>query len=125
MTPVEIMAFIVALFAIIKLIMLLANPTAWMRLPKILNAQPIVSMLVSLVLAAIVLYYLLAELTIIQIFACLLFVMLLMMSAFSPFSKDLVDMAAKMLNKSTLKKAWLPSLVWVLLVVWVLYALFV
>jgi len=126
MTPIEIIAFIIALIAVIKIIVLSLNPKSWMKFPRMINKQPAITMMLSLVLAAIVLYYLLAELTIVHIFAVMFFVMLLLLFTFSAFSKELVEMADKLLkDKSVLKKAWLPTIVWTILLIWVLYALFV
>ncbi len=124
MTPIEIFALIVAVIAIVKVVVLLVNPKSWMKFAKAIYAQPAASMIVSLLLAAVVLYYLLTELTIVQIFAAVLFTMLLALSSFSAFPKELLEMANKLLeDKSIMKKAWLPTIVWVALIVWVLYAL--
>ena len=98
MTPIEIMALIVALVSIIKMIVFLIRPKSWMKVPNKIYAQPVMTMIVSLLLAAGVLYYLLAELTIIQVFATLLFVILLMLSTLSPYSKEFLEMANKLLK---------------------------
>ena len=81
----------------------------------------------SLVIAVIALIFLLEELTIIQIFAVMLFAMFLIAIGFAPFSKDMLKVVEnKMLkDKNIWKRNWLSIVIWIILIVWVLYALFV
>jgi len=124
MTPVEIMALIIAVIGILKLIVLAIKPEALKGSTKIIKAQPCVAIIVCLVLAGLCLKYLLVELTIVQIMAVTLFYSLLVGSMFASFSKEWAGMATKVLNKNILKRAWLPIIVWLVLMIWVLKELF-
>lgn len=125
MTPIETMALLVALLAAIKLVVILINPKTWLGVVKKIYVNPILTTLVALVLAIVTLNYLLKELTLVQIFAAMLFFMFLMLLGFAAYSEDMLVFADKLLkNKTTIKKAWLAILVWIILIIWVLKALF-
>ncbi len=125
MTPIEIMALIIAVFAIIKMLVILINPKSWMSVVKTIYAKPVITGVVGLVLALITLYYLLEELTIVQIFAVILLVYFLMLMGVAGYSKELLKWVEGMLkDKRVLKKAWLALIIWILLIVWVLSEIF-
>ena len=125
MTPVEIMAFIVAALIGIKLLVIMINTKNWMPVVKAVYGNPAITQLVALVLGGISLWYLLQEMTIVQIFAVMFFFMMLMLVGFAAFSKDLMGLANKLLKEpNVLKRSWLATTIWVVLVIWVLWALF-
>ena len=120
-TPIEWIALILIVISAIKIIVILVNPGAWnAKVVKKVWANPNLAMVVSLVLAAIVLYYLLqGGLTIVQILAVTLFVALLIGSGMAGYKNELIAMADKMLkDKSMIKKSWLYIVVWVILLAW-------
>lgn len=126
MTSIEIMALIVAVLAAIKLLVILINPKSWMAVVKAVYGNPAATTIISLILAGLALKYLLVELTIVQIFAVMLFFMFLMAIGFSAYSKDALTWANRLLaDRNAMKKSLLPILIWLVLVVWVFYALFV
>lgn len=128
MTPIEIMALIVALLSAVKLLAILINPEFWINnVAKKFWTKPGVVSLVSLVIALIALVFLLQELTIVQIFAVMLFLMCLMIIGFAPYSKDMLALVEEKIfrDKNILKKSWLAVTVWIVLIIWVLCALFV
>jgi len=125
MTPIEIMALIVIVVAVIKLIVILVKPKAWIGVVKSVYSNSVLTMVVSLVLAVIVLNYLLTELTIVQIFASMLFFALLASLSISVYSKDLISLGNKMLkDRKFLSKAWLAIVVWIILIIWAVKELF-
>jgi len=88
MTPIEIMAVIVALAVLIKLVLMVASPKSWKNtVTKRSWANPILTTIISLVAIVVSLIFLLRELSIIQIFAVMFFAMSLMMLSFAPFLK--------------------------------------
>jgi len=126
MTPIEIIALIIIIISAIKIIVILANPKAWADLVKKVWVNPMVMSIVSLILAAIVLYYLIQSgLTIVQILAVTAFVGLLMAVGIGIYANEVISMATKMLKKGLMKRAWLYTLLWVALIVWGAYELFV
>ncbi len=122
---IEIFALIAILLAAIKILIILTNPKSWMDIVKTVWTNSTLTGIISLILAVVVLYYLLAELTIIQIFAVMLFFALLAGVTVSAYSKEVIALGTKMLkDKTILKKAWLSIIIWIALIVWGLYVLF-
>lgn len=125
MTPIEIIALIVILVAAIKIIVLLINPKSWMGVVRKVWTNPMITSVISLILAAVVLYYLLQEITIIQVFAAMALVGLLAALGIAAYSNEIVALGEKMLkDKAVIKKAWLALLIWIILIIWALKELF-
>jgi len=67
----------------------------------------------------------LLEITIVQIFAVMLFIALLSAASISTYSKEflpLIDKLSK--DKKLVKKIWPVILIWIILIIWVLFVLF-
>lgn len=121
LTSVEIMALIIALLAAIKILVILINPKAWGNVVNAVYGNPLVTTLIAFILAAVVLNYLLAEMSIVQIFAVMLFLSLLMTIGAAAYSKEMLKIVNNLLkNKKILKKAWFYILVWIVLIIWVI-----
>ena len=114
----EILVLIFAIVTFVKLTVILVNAKAWMSFVKKLYSKPNALMFVELILATIVIYYLLWELTIVQIMACVVLGALLTGMTFAAYAKEILPMVQKMLKSGVLRKAWLPLLVWMALIVW-------
>lgn len=122
---IEIVALVVSLLVIVKLLIVSFKPKSWFDLAKGLYSAPVVLFLVELVLALIVFYYLLQQLTIVQIMAAIGLGALLTGLSFTIYARETIAFASKFLKgKSLLSKAWLPILIWLTLAVWTLAALF-
>lgn len=125
MTPLEIIALLGALMIIVKLVVVAMKPKLWMKMPDHVFKHPKVAMVVSLLVAFLMLYFMIAEMNIIQIFAGVLFGAFMMFSVMASYSKEFTEAVKKMLkDKHVLAEAFIPVAVWFLLAVWVLYALF-
>ena len=122
----EIFALVVIAVALIKLIFILIKPRAWINFAGKLYTWPVLTIIISLAAAGFVLNALIiAGITIIQIFAVMLFVALLSASMIAVYAKDFMLMAMKLVkDRKFLKKAWLPILVWLALIIWAIMALF-
>ena len=126
MRPVEIIALVFVAFALIKLIVILINPMSWKPVVKGIYNKPIVTTVAGFVLGLIILRYLLEELTIVQIFASMTFMMALMMVQFAAFGGEIIEMSDRFFNdREMLKKIWLSLSIWIVLMIWVLYEIFV
>lgn len=122
MTPIEIITLIATVLIILRALIFLVRPNSRWGLAKKIIKLP----LVSLILAAVVLYFLLVELTIVQVFASVVFAFLLILITVSSYPEIIDQMTSKTVkNKIILKKVWLPALVWAILIIWVLYTFFV
>ncbi|MFH1425549.1 MAG: hypothetical protein ABIG28_02345 [archaeon] len=126
MTPIETIATIVVVVALIKMIILLANPKAWMNFTKGFYAKPGLIQVVGFILAIIVLYYLIDEgITIVQIMAVIAFVALLTIIGLAPEVKPIMKKYEAQLKKGTLwKKYWFYAIIWLILIIWATKELF-
>jgi len=120
MTPIEIIASIIIIFSAIKIVVILVKPGAWMNFVKKIWSNPMITSVVSFILAAIVLYYLvwIEGITIVQIFAVTAFIVLLMAVGIGMYANEVISMGTKMLKKGIMKKAWFYTLIWVALMIW-------
>ncbi|MBE9593267.1 MAG: hypothetical protein IMF19_07280 [Proteobacteria bacterium] len=126
MTPIEIMAFIAAIIVPIKIIMLLRSQKSWFNtVTRRFWGNAVVTTILSLIVVIVTLYYLLQELTIIQIWAVTLFTMALIVLGLAPLSKYMLNVEKKWFTETNvLKTGWVAAIVWLVLIIWVLYALF-
>lgn len=126
MTPTGTIALIFIIAAAIKTIVILVNPKSWAEVVKKVWANPMLTSIISFVLAVISLYYLIwiESMTIVQILAVTGFVALLMAVGIGAYSHEAVSMATKMLKKGILKKAWFYTIIWIVLLAWGVYELF-
>ncbi|MBW2999020.1 hypothetical protein KY321_05770 [Candidatus Woesearchaeota archaeon] len=125
MTPIEIMALVVVVLGLFKLIVMGINPGSWIHGVESLLKRPKTATIISLVLGAVVLNYLLMEITIVQVFASIMFVIILGLIGLATFSKEFLDFARKISKEEDLmKRAWLITIIWLALMLWVLYTLF-
>ena len=95
MTPVKIIALVFIIFVLVKLLVICINPSSWKSFIKKFYSKPIFTMILALAVAVIILRYLLAELTIVQIFASMTFMMALMMVQFAAFGNEIVELSDK------------------------------
>ena len=124
-TPIEWIALIFAAVGLIKMIVILVNRESWLSVTRKVYGNPGVWRIVFLILAAIVLWFLIQELTIVQIIAAGAFVTLLIGLAIMSFSKEMLPIAEKILKKGFSGWMWFYIIIWVVLLVWVLWELFV
>ena len=89
---IEILALIILAISAIKIIVILINPMTWMNsVVKPLWSKPMITGWICLILSGVVLYYLLqAGITIVQIFAVMLFMVLLIAFGMSIYFKELI-----------------------------------
>ncbi len=125
MRPVELLAFLVAAFGMIKLIVVMTQPQGWISFVKKFYAYPRLTMAVSLLAALIILKILLVELTIVQIFAAMAFMMALIATGLAAFAKEILDFSQTILKKKNfLSRAWPLVSAWTVLIIWVLVVIF-
>ncbi len=123
MTPIEVMALIFVLLGIAKLVAVFVSPRSWLKVVRIVYKIPWITAIVALVLVFVTLGYLLIELTIVQVFAVMLFVCFLMMLGWAPLSKEMIEFKERLATRTNLKRLWLAIAVWIILLVWALYTI--
>jgi hypothetical protein len=116
---IEVFAALLILLAVVKLIVLSVNAPAWLTAVKELYARPALTAIVCYTLAGLVLYGLLESgLTILQILAVCLFVVLLIVPGFAPYMGEVLrGLEGKTLGQM-LREQWLYTLVWIILLGW-------
>lgn len=126
LSTVQWFALVVLVFALIKLVVVSVNARAWLKFAKGLWKSPMLVGVVSIILAAVVLYYLMqAGFSIVDVFSVMLFIVLISAATMAVYAHEFMDMAGKMLKtRGFMKKAWLPILIWLVLIVWALKELF-
>lgn len=125
-TAVQNIALILIVVGVIKMVVLLIKPQAWMNFAKGLYSNPSVMKWIGLILAGVVFYYLTgAGITVIQILAVTTFVALLMMIAMADEVGYFLKKYQAMIKKGNLwKNYWLYTLVWIVLMIMGLNELF-
>jgi len=125
MSSTEVMAVILAVLVAVKLLVVIIKPKLWLDyVAKKFWGNVNVAVIILVFSAAVTLYFLLRELSIIQIFAAMLFASLLMGIGFARYSKDLLSIAEKryIKEKRVWKDNWLSIIIWIILVLWVFYS---
>ena len=125
MEIIQIFALIVLIAIVVKMLVILISPKYWLNFAGKIWKSPILVMVVSLILAGIVFYYIIQEISIVQIFAVILFVALISMATMAVYVKEFLAVAQKIVkDRNFLKRAWLPILIWIILAIWVSLELF-
>lgn len=114
-----------SLLAIVKILVVSINPKGWLNLAKGLYKSSALLFVVELILAAILFYYLLQEITIVQVMGGIVLGALLTGMTFAVYAKETLDWGSKLLRgKTLLNRAWLPILIWLVLSIWALSTVF-
>ncbi|MEK6835777.1 MAG: hypothetical protein AABX55_02025 [Nanoarchaeota archaeon] len=125
LTPIEIIALIFVLLALLKIIVIVINKKAWYNnVVKPVYSGGALTTVIFIVLAFIIFYYLLQELSIVQIFAVVALSSMLIGLGFLANSKELISVLQKAYNKKLSAWVWLYTLIWFILLLWVLYEIF-
>lgn len=124
LTPFEIISLIVGILVLLKIVVITINRKVWInKVTAPVYSNPGVSSLIFAVLAVIVFYYLLLELTIVQIFAVIAFASLLIAIGFLQYPKAIMAMGRTVVKKAGFSWVeWLLIVVWVILAVWAVFA---
>ncbi len=121
----EILALILIAITVIKLIVFLINPQLWYRFVEKLYVKPQLVSVVALLLAALVLYFLVVSgVTIVEILAVCLFVVLLMAIGIAKYADKIIGWAKEQDIVFIIKELWLYTLVWILLLAWGIQQIF-
>ena len=126
-TAVNNLALIVVIVAVIKMLVLLFKPQAWMNFAKGIYKNAVLVQIVGLVLAGVVLYYLTgAGITIVQIMAVMAFLGVLLMIGLATNVDDLIAKFEGQIKRGNIwKENWLYALIWIVLLIWAIKELFI
>lgn len=125
LTPIETIAAVFAVLGVVKLVVLLINKRAWIKNVAVpLYGNPAGASVVFVILAIFLFYYILQELSIVQIFAVMALTGILMGLGFLLYSNEMIAFARKIYKKKFSGWLWLYIIIWLLLSIWVLYEIF-
>ncbi len=124
MTSIEVLATIFAVLVLVKLVFIRTNLKAWMNFAQTILRNSVAALLVYLVLAAVVGYFIFSSMTIVQVGAVMLFTSLLMGVGLAPYSQVILKVGEEMLTEG-MGKAWLSMLIWLCISLWVLYGVLI
>ena len=125
MTIIEWMAAIIAVGLIVKLVVVMISPKAWLKTVTPLYSNSVVLMIVGLILSGGSLYYLLdAGMSIVDLFAALFFLGSLALVTIAGYSKELLSLGKKLIQKGLMKRMWLAIIIWIALSIWAIKELF-
>lgn len=121
---IDIFAGTLIVLAVVKLLALAVNAPAWLSAMKMLYARPALTAAISYLLAGLVLAALLASgVTIVQVLAVCLFVVLLLVPGFAPYMGLVLRGLEEKNLGQMLREQWLYTVVWMILLGWGFYAL--
>lgn len=126
MTMVDVLGLLTAVIVISKIAILLKSQRFWYGTvtSRYWKGSGTLTMALSFIVAAITLIILLRELTIVQVWAAMLFSMALTSMALAPFSAYMLEAEKKWFSETnTLKKGWFAAVVWMALSIWVLISI--
>ncbi len=124
MTSIEVLATIFAVLVLVKLVFIRTNLKAWMNFAQTILRNSVAALLVYLVLAAVVGYFIFSSMTIVQVGAVMLFTSLLMGVGLAPYSQVILKVGEEMLTEGV-GKASLSMLIWTGISLWVLYGVLI
>ena len=122
----QITVLLLAILIVIKFLVLAIKPKAWLNFAKSLYSNPLVLGLVEVILAAVLLYYLLMQLTIVQIMAAVALGALLTGLSFAVFGKELMLPWSRIMRSKKIlwsPGAWFVWIIWLVLIGWAVYTL--
>ena len=123
--PLEILAAIIIVFSLVKLTVVLISPMSWLNFAKKIYVRPQITSAVALVLAAVVLYILInSGMTIVHILSVTLFIVLVLVIGMARYGEEIISWAMGQDLRTILKEQWLYTLIWIVLLVWGIAAIF-
>ena len=126
MTPIETLATIFAILVLFKLLIIVVSPKLRVTIAEsILGKNAAILTVTLLILTAIIGYYVLSSLTIVEVAAVMMLMSGLMALFFIQYKKIMLQLLRESLSQDFLIKNWMSLLIWGLLAIWALYAVFI
>src|SRR3989344_2812234 len=114
---------VLAVLILVTIIIILLTPMKWMKFAKWLIPKSGVTIIIDLMLITIVSYYVLLDISVVQIAAVTLLVSVVMSLFYIIYANEFIKVGKKILkDKSFWKKSWLPLVIGIYFSVYVLVA---
>ena len=119
LTPVEVIATVMIVLGLVKLLVVLASKKAWIQNVSrpVFKNRGIAGFIFSL-LALVIFYYLIQELTIAQILATSLFIGLIYFLSLMHYSKDVLKMMKRVEKEHFSSGQIILIILWFVLLIW-------
>lgn len=125
MTSLEIIALILIAIGLLELVICLYDPKLILKIAKPIYTRPLLAQIIYLIGGGLVFYFLIQELTIVQIMATVLFAGCVMGLALAPIGRELLDIFSKQIFEGRFWKDYaLAWIVWLGLIIWTLLKIF-
>ncbi|PIN95153.1 hypothetical protein COU53_00785 [Candidatus Pacearchaeota archaeon CG10_big_fil_rev_8_21_14_0_10_30_48] len=125
LTPIETIALIFAVIGIVKLLVIIIDRRSWFPIIRGIYGNPKISSVIVFVLVLIVFYYLIKEITMVQLMATIGFVSLLIALAFLQWNKEVLTLSKKILKDKLSLGTLIYLLLWLVLMLWTIYEIVV
>ncbi|MBL7206268.1 MAG: hypothetical protein ISS36_01575 [Candidatus Aenigmarchaeota archaeon] len=122
-TPVTILAVVFAVIILLKAVMGIWRPQTRLKFAKAVWKRSELLSATCLLFLIIIGYFILLELTIVQVAAVMLFTTILMGLNMAAYPKAMEKLINEVLRKRS--RFWASMIIWVVIALWVLYAVFV
>lgn len=123
-TPLEWVVLIFAVVAVLKAIFVLGNRGVWSKFLDSLYTNHVIFSWVFLILAAVIFYYLIQEVTFVQLIAASAFTACLIAIAFLQYAHEAKTFVKKMILSPLRGMIWFYILIWLVLIVLALWEIF-
>ncbi len=126
MTPIEIIATVLAVFILVKILIIFISLESWLKIAEALLKKRALATIIYFVLASLVGYYVFSSLNVVQVAAVMLFTSLIIALGIIPYSSALLKVIKEELGTgmNVFRKNWLSILIWLAISVWILYTVF-
>ena len=121
MTPIEILALIVAVITLIKMVFFLIKPDSLLKTAESIfkcKALPFLYLIAAIIIG----YFVFMELTIVQVFAAMFFLIPLIGMGIASFPKQTLALSKEVVKHR--EKIWYAFIIWTGLAIWTLVVLF-
>ena len=119
LNSIEILATILIAVGVIKIIIFLINPKIWFNFIEKIYSAPLLVSIMGLIASLVVLYFLISSgITITEILAVSLFVVLLILTGIANYADEIIAWINGQDFIFMMKRLWLYSMVWLLLITW-------
>jgi len=122
MTPIEIIAFILAIAILTKITLLFTRPESLIKGAEFVEKKPALAQFIYIVLAVIIGYFVFQQLSVIHVAAVLMFMGPILAVGFMAIPQG-ISKLRKQAIEAGIAKFWLYILIWAGFALWVLWEL--
>ncbi len=126
MTALEVLATIFAVLILVKLLMIMVNPKAWLGLAEGMFKMRAEITALYAVLAVVIGYFVFTSLSVVQVAAVMLFTSILIALGMFQYSTAILEIMRRTptTGPEIFRKNWLTIIIWMTISIWTLYVVF-